>query len=162
MASFRSTFNDRKLSGRNKVTDKRERFCQAYSKNPDVADAYMQAGFKAKDRYTAQIAGHRLLALPAIQQRLQELNKEQANKNIADAQEIKEKLTAIVRQELSEEVLMAVLKGNHSVVENHKKKNDVRCALKALELLGKMGGMFTENLNLNGGVQIVVRDDLTE
>lgn len=146
----------------NSLTDKRERFCQLYSKNPNMADAYMQAGFKAPDRITAQKAAYGLLKLPAVQQRLQELNREQANKNIADAQEIKEKLTAIVRQQLSEEVLIAVLKGDHSVVENHKKKNDVRCALKALELLGKMGGMFTENFNLNGGVQIVVRDDLTE
>lgn len=147
---------------KNKLTDKREAFCQLYSKYPDAADAFLKAGFQAKNRATAQICGCKLLKLPAVQERLRELNAQHAKESVADAQEIREKLTAIVRQELSEEVLMAVLKGDHSVVENHKKKNDVRCALKALELLGKMGGMFTENLNLNGGVQIVVRDDLTE
>lgn len=147
---------------KNKITDKREAFCQAYSKQPDAADAFLKAGFQAKDRRMAQICGCKLLKLPAVQERLRELNTQHAKATVADAQEIREKLTAIVRQELSEEVLMSVLKGDHSVVENHKKKNDVRCALKALELLGKMGGMFTENLNLNGGVQIVVRDDLTE
>ena len=142
------------------VNQKQEAFCREYARTGNAIDAYIKAGYKAKDRDSQNVQIRKLMLNERVQERLRELNNMQAKETIADAQEIKEKLTAIIRQSCDEEVLMSVLRGDRSEVEKHKKKNDVRCALKALELLGKMGGMFTENYQISGGVQVQIKDDL--
>ena len=142
------------------LTQKQEVFCREYARTGNAFDAYKKAGYESKEKPSITVQINRLLKKKAVIERLKELNDMDGNKAVADAQEIKEKLTAIIRQSCDEEVLMSVLRGDRSEVEKHKKKNDVRCALKALELLGKMGGMFTENYQIAGGVQVQIKDDL--
>ena len=144
----------------NGLTQKQELFCQEYVRTGNAFEAYKKAGYESKVKPSLTVQTNRLLNNAKVQARLKELNEMNASNAVADAQEIKEKLTAIIRQSCDEEVLMSVLRGDRSEVEKHKKKNDVRCALKALELLGKMGGMFTENYQISGGVQVQIKDDL--
>lgn len=147
----------------NGLNDAQERFCLEYIKDGHGARAYEAAGYKAKTRSSAQANACRLLKNPAIIARLGELRDKGASKAIADGRELKERLTEIIRQHASEEVLCNVGIGKgRSQIEKHVKKGDLRCVLKAIELLGKMGGHFTENVNLTGGVQVIVRDDLED
>ena len=147
----------------NGLNEKQEKFCLEFVKDGDGARAYWAAGYKAKNKVVAQTQSCRRLKMPAVIARIQALRDKEASKAIADGRELKERLTEIIRQHASEEVLCNVGIGDGcSKIERHVKKGDLRCVLKAIELLGKMGGHFTENVNLMGGVRVVIKDDLED
>lgn len=146
----------------NGLNQKQEKFCVEYVRTCDPLKAYYSAGYKSKTDVGARIQITKLMNRPEIQKRIRELNNMVAKETILNNDEIRERLTQIALQQLDEEVLMSVLRGDRSEIEKHKKKGDLRTALKALELLGKSSGMFTEQYKIDGGVQVVVKDDLEE
>lgn len=146
----------------NGLNEKQERFCIEYVKTLNAKQAYEKAGYTGKKENVKGVQISRLLAKPEIKNRIQELSNMTAKTEIMNNEQIRERLTQIALQQLDEEVLMSVLKGDRSEIEKHKKKGDLRTALKALELLGKSSGMFTEQYKIDGGVQVVVKDDLEE
>ena len=145
------------------LTVRQEKFCIEFAKTGDAAASWKAAGYKAKNDAVANVGSYKLLKRPEVQKRLAELHQKVEDESIADIKEIKQKLTAILRQAAEEEVLMTegVEKGVTETVR-YKKKADLRTVAKAAELLGKMMGAFTENVNHTGGLPVVIRDDLED
>jgi hypothetical protein len=78
---------------------------------------------------------------PAIQDRIREIQSELASAKIATAQEVQERLTQILRRELSDTVYLP----NGTSIERPAQIRDV---LKAAEMLAKVQGLFISKAEL--------------
>ena len=78
---------------------------------------------------------------------------------IADIQEMQEKLTEIIRQQLEEEVIVV---DPSTGVAKMKKTASIKDIISAVNALGKMQGAFADNVNITGAVPIVIKDDVHE
>lgn len=145
----------------NDLTIKQEQFCIEYAKTGDSRESYKKVYNPDATLTVANAGANRLLKIPAVKKRLGELQKRVEDESIADIIEIKQRLTAILRQQAEEEVLMTegVEKGVTETVR-YTKKADLRTAAKAAELLAKMAGAFSDGITNNVGVQVVIKDDL--
>ena len=142
------------------LTIKQEKFCIEYAKSGNARQAYKSAGYVCKNDDVVDAAASRLLAQVKVKERLAELTNEAKNASIADIKEMQEKLTAIIRQELEEEVIIVESQGAFSEARKMNKKPAIKDVINAIEKLGKMQGAFTENVNLNGKVGVVIIDDI--
>lgn len=125
---------------------KREAFCQEYSKCGNATDAYMLAGYKTKSANVAKSAASRLLTDGNVRARINELDDAKEKASIADADEQKSFVTSVMRGE---------------VKECNGKPVSIAVRLKALELLGKMQGLYINKVETDVNVKpVVIRDDL--
>jgi len=125
-----------------------EAFCMNISKGENKVDAYQHAGYKTKNYNAAAASASKLLKNPKIIARIQELGDVKEKAGIADADEQKQFATAVVRGEMS---------------DRDGKPVPMSVRLKALELLGKMQGLYVNHVETNLSVQpVVIRDDLGE
>ena len=142
------------------LTIKQEKFCIEYAKSGNARQAYKDAGYQCKNDASCDASASQLLRNPKVKERLAELTNEAKNASIADIAEMQEKLTAVIRQELEEEVIIVESQGAFSQARKMKKKPAIKDVINAIEKLGKMQGAFTENVNLNGSVGVVIIDDI--
>ena len=85
------------------------------------------------------------------------------NEKIADAQEVMMYLTSVLRGEsLSEIVVVEGTGDGCSDARRMMKLPDERERLKAAELIGKRYGMFTDKVNVEGAIPVVIIDDLDD
>ena len=89
-----------------------EAFCLHYAKTGNATESYKQAGYSPKSDNSAASSARRLLQNVKVKGRLQELADEMAEDKIADIREIHEILSAIVRGETLEDVVIVEGKGN--------------------------------------------------
>ena len=130
-----------------KLTEKQKRFVDYYIELGNATEAARRAGYRAK---TAGVIGQENLKKPylseAINKRLDELH----NERTADAQEVLEYLTAVMRGEKTEEVVVVEGTGegcsDAKIVEKHVGIKDRN---KAAELLAKRYGLQTEKLQVD-------------
>lgn len=133
------------------LTQRQKLFCQEYVKSGNATQAAIHAGYSEKT--ANRIASENLTKLD-IQNYLQELNNTITTNNIAEAKEIQEALTKIIRGQMLEEVPMC-LEGSFYMA---KKQVTPKDRLRACELLAKMIGAF--NINLNIQETPVIIDDI--
>ena len=140
---------------------KQEKFCLEYAKSGNARQAYLKAGYQPKSDEAADANASRLLRNDKVKTRLAELAEEVKNASIADITEMQQKLTAIIRQQLEEEVIVIESAGDF-MTEARKinKKPAIKDVISAVNTLGKMQGAFVENWNLNGNVGVVIVDDI--
>lgn len=134
---------------------KHERFCVEYVKSANAANSYKKAGYKCKDAASYSANARRLLQKDSIQARLAELHEEMASEKIANAAEIQERLTSILRGELQEEVV--VVEGIEKGVTEARivlKRPSNADAIKAGQTLAKMQGAFDNSVNVNLSVPV--------
>ena len=142
------------------LTIKQEKFCIEYAKSGNARQAYEKAGYSSGKRSTADVNACRLLKNDKVQKRLVELMEEVKDASIADIKEMQEKLTEIIRQEAEEEVIVIESKGDFmSEARKMKKRPAIKDVISAIEKLGKMQGAFTDNVNVNGVVPVVIAGD---
>lgn len=128
---------------------RQEAFCLHYAKTGNASEAYRIAGYSAKTEGAVYSSANRLLKNAKVQERLRELAEELASEKIASIREIQERLTAVLRGELSEE--QVVIEGygegrsEARIIERAPQLKDV---IKAAETLGKMQGAFDNNLQI--------------
>ncbi len=80
--------------------------------------------------------------------------------NIADATEVMEYLTSVMRGEKDAEVVVVTGTGDGcSEARNIIKKPDQKEKLKAAELLGKRFGLYKENINITNSIPVVITED---
>lgn len=115
------------------LTVKQEKFIEEYIKSGNATSAYVSAYGGGSD--SARAKSSVLLRKANVRARLEELQAEMASKAIATSQELQERLTAIVRGETTEEVILAS-------GERIRKQVSIRDVLKAIELLLKVQGAF--------------------
>lgn len=111
-----------------------ERFAQLIAQGKPASHAYIQAGYKARGN-AAETNAARLLRNAQVQQRLAEIAAEIESRAIADAEEIQRFLTAVMRGEVTEELLDRF--GQIQTL-----KATAKDRIKAAELLGRAQGVF--------------------
>lgn len=129
---------------------KHERFCQEYIIDLNATQAAIRAGY-SKNR--ADVTGARLLGNARVHARVTELSQEIKTSKIADATEVMEFLTAVIRGEKKEDTLAF----DGSIVE---KTMGGREQVKAAELLAKRYGLLTDNVKVSGSGVVQIVDDL--
>lgn len=136
------------------MNERQKRFVDEYLIDLNGKQAAIRAGYSPN---TAAIRACRLLSKDYIQQAIDARIEELKTAKTAEAQEILEHLTSVMRGEQKQEVLCFTEKGKQEIVDIDVPAKE---RIKAAELLGKRYGLFTDNVNLHGGVPVVIADDL--
>ncbi|HBG5343815.1 terminase small subunit [Clostridioides difficile] len=135
-----------------KLTEKQKRFCDYYIETGNATEAAIKAGYSEK---TAKVIGAENLTKPYLKSYIDEKLKEFESNRIADAKEVMEYLTKIVRNEAKEEVVVVSEYGPEII----KKDVSIRDRNKAAELLGKRYRLFTDKVEVEGAIPIVITGD---
>lgn len=114
---------------------KQEKFCLEFAKTGNATTAYLRAGYSVTDEVVAASNASRLLRNAKVQARLKEITEEISSAKVMNAREISERLTAIARGEVSEEIIL-------SGGDRSQKQASIRDQLKAIEMLAKIQGLF--------------------
>lgn len=151
--------NDKK---ENQLNEKQKRFCEEYIKDLNATQSAIRAGYSEK---TARAQGCTLLTKINVKAYIGELQEEIRSNNIADATEVMEHLTKVLRGQSQSEIVMVVGDGEGcSHIEHIKKSPDEKERLKAAELLGKSYSVFTDKQEIKVALPVVIggEDDLEE
>lgn len=141
------------------MTDKQRKFCDEYLIDCNATRAYKVAYPKIKSDNAARVNGCKLLTKANIKEYIDEQLEKISSDKIADATEIMEYLTSVMRGEHSEEVV--VVEGYGEGCSSAKKVDkDVgaKDRLKAAELLGKRYGIFTDKVKMDIEPITIVND----
>ena len=142
----------------NTVTDKQKRFCDEYLIDCNATQAAIRAGYSKK---TANEQGNRLLANVSVKAYIDERLEQLHSEKTADAQEVMEYLTSVMRGEHKEQTLALCGDGMQEIQDIDVSAKD---RIKAAELIGKRYGMFKDAVDLGGAVPVVISggDDLAD
>lgn len=137
-----------------KLTRKQELFATEYVRlKGNGTQAAIAAGYSEK---TARSIAVENLAKPNIKKRIAELIKEADAEKIADAKEVLQLLTEIVRGEMSEEVVALNPQGEESRTN---RKPTIKDRSKALEILSRCLGMTLPETQVNVTPVIITGED---
>ncbi len=141
-----------------KLTDRQKRFCEEYIVDCNATQAAIRAGYSEKTAYSI---GQRLLKKVEVQNYIAELMRNIKSNNIADATEVMEHLTSVMRGEQTEKTPIWIGDGIQKVIDIDVSARD---RLKAAELLGKRYGLFTDKVEVGGVAQVIFsgEGDLSE
>jgi len=135
-----------------KLTEKQKRFIDYYVELGNATEAAKKAGYSKNS--AKQIGNENLTKLDFfIKERLKELEDERT----ADAKEVLQYLTSVMRGEEIEEVVGFTDKGIQKVA----KLPNVKDRVKAAELLGKRYSLFTDKVDIEGNVGVQIIDDIS-
>lgn len=144
------------------MTDKQKRFADEYLITSNATQSAIKVGYSEKTAYSQ---GQRLLKNVEVKKYLDEKMQEISSDKVATAEEVIEYLTSVLRGESSSETVVVEGVGvGVSVARRMEKAPDEKERLKAAELLGKRYGLFTDKVNVEGSlpVMIVGEDSLEE
>lgn len=129
---------------------RQKRFCDEYLIDLNATQAAIRAGFSEKTAYSQ---GQRMLKNVEVKTYIDEQLEAMHSKKTADAQEVIEYLTSVMRGEHTEQTLQLVGDGVQTISEIEVSAKD---RLKAAELIGKRYGIFTDKTDLNIAQPIVI------
>lgn len=129
---------------------KQKRFCEEYLIDSNATQAAIRAGYSDK---TAYAIGERLLRNVEVDSYIKEQLERIHNERTADAVEVMEYLTSVMRGEQTEETLKLDGDGIQRIAEIGVSAKE---RIKAAELIGKRYGMFKENVNVTGAAPVVI------
>ncbi len=136
------------------MTNKQKRFVDEYLVDLNATQAAIRAGYSEK---AARSIGQENLTKPDIKAYIDEQLKQLHSKTIATAEEVMEYLTSVLRgQSESEIVIVEGIGDGFSNARTMTKAPDEKERLKAAELLGKRYGLFKENLDVTGGIPVII------
>lgn len=138
-----------------RLTEKQKQFCDFYIETLNATEAALKAGYSSR---TARFIGSENLTKPHIQNYIDQRLKELESRRIADAKEVLEYLTAVMRGEEEETVIV----GGEFGIEKVKKEPSIRERNKAAELLGKRYALFTEKVDIEGTLGVQIIDDIPD
>ena len=125
---------------------KQQRFVDEYIISGNATQAAIKAGYSKK---TANRIATENLSKPVIKTAIDKRNAEIQSEKIMDMQEVMELLASIARGETTEETVTN--KGD--VIETATRNSD---KLKALELIGKRFGAWTDKKEISGNLDIEI------
>lgn len=130
-----------------KLTDKQRIFANEYLVDLNATRAYKKAYPGVKKDETAKAAGSRLLTNVNVKNYIDEQLKKIEDESIADAAEVMKYLTKVMRNELTEEVVVVEGEGEGcSSARIVKKDMSAKDRNKAAELLGKRYRLFVDKV----------------
>lgn len=132
------------------MTNKQKRFADEYLVDLNATQAAIRAGYSER---SAGRNADRMMKNDEIRNYIEEQIQQLHNERTADAQEVVEYLTSVLRGESEGEELVNEFQGDGiSKAVNVKKKPSEKDKLRAAELLGKRFGIFTDKIE--GSVRI--------
>ena len=139
------------------LTKKQKRFIDEYLIDLNATQAAIRAGYSEK---TARSVGAENLTKPDIKKAVEEALEAIHTAKAADAQEVLEYLTSVLRGESKSSVVVVDSVGDYmSEARVMEKPPDEKERLKAAELLGKRYGLWTDKVDVAGDVSVVIRYD---
>ena len=129
---------------------RQKRFCDEYLIDCNATQAAIRAGYSKK---TAKQVGQRLLTYVDLKCYIERELERLHNERTANAEEVLEYLTAVMRGEHTEQTLIGIGDGVQRIGNIEVGAKD---RLKAAELIGKRYGLFKEGLEVSGVVPVVI------
>lgn len=123
------------------LSPKQEAFCMGYAKSGNATQAYKDAGYRPRNDDIAAAAATRMLRNVKVAARIAEISAQIESHKIMDVEEMQQRLTAFARMETTDSEGIAI---------------------KAMDLLGKMQGVYLQRqeIDINGSIPVVIRDDI--
>lgn len=141
-----------------KLTAKQQRFCDEYLIDLNATQAAIRSGYSKK---TARQMATENLTKPAIKEYIDKRMAEKDAALIANGDEVLKYLTSVMRGKSESSVLARDESGADRVIL---KPPDEKERTKAAELLGKAHLLFTDKVNLDVAIPVVISgaDDLED
>ena len=141
------------------MTEKQKRFADEYIIDCNATRAYKMAYPRVKSDSVAQANGSRLLLNAMVKAYIDEQLEKIRSEKVADAQEVMEYLTSVMRGKSESEIVVVEGTGDGcSSAKRIKKSPDEKDKLKAAELLGKRYSMFKDNMSVDIEPVVIVND----
>lgn len=130
-------------------------FCDEYLIDLNATRAYKVAYKSVKKDETARANASRLLTKANIKAYIDQKVDEMSSKRIADATEVMEYLTSVLRGKEQEQTLIGLGQGLQDITDINVSAKD---KIKAAELLGKRYALFTDKVDVEGeiGLNLVI------
>lgn len=141
------------------MTDKQRKFCDEYLIDLNATRAYKAAYPHVKSEGAARACASKLLTKANIKTYIDEQLDKISSEKTADAKEVMEYLTSVMRGESQAEIV--VIEGTGDGCSDARRMNkapDEKERLKAAEMLGRRYGLFKENVNLEVEPVVLVND----
>lgn len=145
------------------MTEKQRLFADEYLIDLNATRAYRAVYKNIKNDVVARRNGSRLLTNADIKKYIDDRLEEIHNEKTADAQEVMEYLTAVLRGEsTSEEIVVEGLGDGVSEARTMEKRPSEKDRLKAAELLGKRFGLYTDKVEMDADMDLNITVDYGE
>lgn len=145
------------------MTEKQKIFADEYLIELNATRAYRVAYPAVKKDETAKSAGSRMLTNVNVKKYINERLEEIHSEKTADAKEVMEYLTAVLRGESrSEEIVVEGLGDGLSKAKTMEKAPSEKDRLKAAELLGKRYSLFTDKVEMEADMELNIAIDYGE
>lgn len=145
------------------MTEKQRLFADEYLIDLNATRAYRAVYKNIKNDGVARRNGSRLLTNADIKKYIDDRLEEIHNEKTADAQEVMEYLTAVLRGEsTSEEIVVEGLGDGVSEARTMEKRPSEKDRLKAAELLGKRFGLYTDKVEMDADMDLNITVDYGE
>lgn len=145
------------------MTEKQKRFADEYLIDLNGTRAYKVAYPSVKKDQVAATNAGRLLRNAEVKTYIDEQLEKIHNEKTADAQEVLEYLTAVMRNEQTEEVVVVEGTGDGcSEARTMEKDTSIKDRVKAAELLGKRYSLFTDKMELDANMALDITIDYGE
>lgn len=131
---------------------RQKRFCDEYLIDCNATQAAIRAGYSSK---TAKVTGAKMLTNANLKAYIDEQLERIHNEKTADAQEVLEYLTAVMRGQHTEQTLQLIGDGVQKIADIDVSAKE---RLKAAELIGKRYGMFKDNVGIDLEPVVIVND----
>jgi len=133
---------------------KQKKFADEYLIDCNATQAAIRSGYSEKTAYSH---GQRMLKNVEVKHYIDEQLKRIHNEKIADAQEVLEYLTHVLRSESEAEIVVVESSDGNARAKKMLKKPDEKERLKAAELLGKRYMLFTEKVSVDTAIPVVIK-----
>lgn len=142
------------------LNERKEKFALEWVVENNATQAAIRAGYSKRTAYSI---GQRLLKDVEVRKLIDKRLATLESARVADAKEVLQYLTAVMRGEKDEEVVVTEGTGNGcSEARTMTKKIGGRDQVKAAELLAKRYGLLTDNVNLSGEGVVQIVDNVPE
>lgn len=142
------------------MTEKQKRFCDEYLIDCNATRAYKTVYQNVKSDEVARKAGSRLLTNVDVKNYIADRMEEIHNEKTADAQEVIEYLTSVLRGEsTAQEIVVEGTGDGCSEARTMEKAPSEKERLKAAELLGKRYALFTEKVEMDADMDLNITID---
>lgn len=142
------------------MTEKQKRFCDEYLIDCNATRAYKAVYQNVKSDETAKSAASRLLTNVNVKKYIDDRMEELHNEKTADAQEVIEYLTSVLRGEsTAQEIVVEGTGDGCSEARTMEKSPSEKERLKAAELLGKRYAMFTDKVETDVDMDLNITID---
>lgn len=136
------------------MTEKQKIFADEYMIDLNATRAYKVAYPTVKKDEVARANASRLLTNANVKKYISDQMEKIHDKRIADAQEVMEYLTAVLRGESTgQEIVVEGIGDGMSEARTMEKKPSEKEKLKAAELLGRRYSLFTEKVEVSGSLE---------